>query len=91
MCEGHAVGEAMRLAVPQVFTTLRQPESIARKAKAMASRPEICAVVAAAFREAEVPIEDVVRRHVELIHDPNPNIALRALTEYWRLVLPKTA
>jgi hypothetical protein len=89
MGEGHDVGDSMRLAVPNVFPSRRSPESVAREAREMACRPEICAVIHAVFEEAKFPIQDVARRHIELIRSSDPKIAYKAIREYWRLVVPK--
>lgn len=43
MTEVNDVGESMRLAVPHVFPSPRSNESVARKAREIACRPEICA------------------------------------------------
>jgi hypothetical protein len=89
MGEGNAVGDSMRLAVPHVFPSRRSNDSVARKAREMACRPEICAVINAVFDEASYPIQDVVKRHVELIRCNDPKVAYKAIREYYRLVLPK--
>jgi hypothetical protein len=91
MGEGHDVGDSMRLAVPNVFPSRQSKESVARKAREMASRPEICAAINSVFEEAKFPIQDVAKRHIELIRSSDPKIAYKAIREYWRLVLPRSS
>ncbi len=82
-----AAGEAVR----RVFPVLKQPEAVARKAREMLARPEVCAVMDALFEQSGFTIEDAVRHHVQLVQSDDPRIRQKALDTYYRLVIPKPA
>jgi hypothetical protein len=84
----HDLGTSLQLAVREIFPSKRTDRAVQSKAREMGNRPDIIAVISAVFRQGDFDVNEVIDAHIRLIKSSNPKIAIKALREYWRIVLP---
>lgn len=89
MQDGTSVGDALHQAAEAIYPSRKSPEAIARKAREMAGRPEISAVICVVMDQGGMDMGEVARKHIELIRSNDPKVSLKAIKLYWQLTLPK--